>query len=167
MNWYWVVLTKYADTSGRARRAEFWYFVLINTVIVFALSFVDNVLGFFYEEIGVGVLSGIYSLLMIIPYLTVTIRRLHDTGRSGWWLLIQLIPGLGGLVMFIFMLLDSQHGTNQYGSDPKIGQPSGSILLFIVLVIFFIGILASIAIPAYQAYVLRVNPITVNQSQSI
>jgi len=105
--------------DGRARRKEYWYFVLFNAIIGFVLGLIEAVAGI-APEIGFSVLGGIYTLAILLPSLGVNIRRLHDTGRSGWWLFISLIPLIGGFIMLIFMLFDSQEGTNQYGPSPKI-----------------------------------------------
>ena len=112
MNWYLDVLKKYTVFSGRAQRAEYWYFILFNIIISLVLGFMDGLLG------TGGVLGGIYLLAVLLPSIAVGIRRLHDTDRSGWWLLIGLIP-LVGLVLLVFMVLDSTPGENQYGSNPK------------------------------------------------
>ena len=119
MNWYLEVLRKYAVFSGRARRKEFWYFTLFNVLINFGLDFVDAFVGTFNHEIGVGLLGGLYALAVLIPGIAVTVRRLHDTGRTGWWFLIVLIPIIGLIVLLIFMVLDSTPGTNEYGDNPK------------------------------------------------
>lgn len=119
MNWYLDVLKKYAVFNGRARRAEYWYFMLFNFLISIFLVTIDFVGGSFNTETGVGLLSGIYSLAVLIPGISVTVRRLHDADRSGWWLLIPLIPIIGGIVLFIFMIQDSTPGDNQYGPNPK------------------------------------------------
>ncbi|HEY8160016.1 MAG TPA: DUF805 domain-containing protein [Methylobacter sp.] len=120
MNWYLEVLKKYAVFKGRARRKEYWYFLLISTVISIVLVLIDSVTGTLSEEAGIGLLSGIYSLAVLIPGISVAIRRLHDTDRSGWWFLIALIPIIGGIVLLIFMVLDSAPGDNQYGPNPKV-----------------------------------------------
>ncbi|MGZ5043669.1 MAG: DUF805 domain-containing protein [Methylobacter sp.] len=120
MNWYLEVLKKYAVFNGRARRKEYWYFLLISTVISIVLVLIDSVIGTLSEEAGIGLLSGIYSLAVLIPGISVAIRRLHDTDRSGWWFLIALIPIIGGIVLLIFMVLDSAPGDNQYGPNPKV-----------------------------------------------
>jgi len=113
MNWYLEVLKKYAVFTGRARRTEYWMFTLINVIIYFALGFIEGV-------IGTGsLLSGIYSLGVLVPGIAVGIRRLHDTNRTGWWLLIGLIPLVGAIVLIIFMAQDSQSGDNQFGTNPK------------------------------------------------
>lgn len=119
MSWYLQVLTKYAVFSGRARRKEYWFFALFNTIISIALLSLDTLLGTFNPETGVSLLCGIYSLAVLIPSLAVSVRRLHDTDRSGWWLLIALIPLIGALVLLVFFILDSHPGENNYGPNPK------------------------------------------------
>lgn len=119
MNWYMQVLNKYAVFSGRARRKEYWYFTLFNVIIISIFSFIDRNTGTFDDETGVGLLGGIYALAVFVPALGVLVRRLHDTGRSGWWALIGLIPVLGAIVLFIFLVQDSKPGTNQHGPNPK------------------------------------------------
>jgi uncharacterized membrane protein YhaH (DUF805 family) len=120
VEWYLDVLRNYAEFSGRARRKEYWMFVLINAVVVIVLGLIDRVL--FGENTPV--LSGLYSLGVLIPTLAVTFRRLHDTGRSAWWLLIGLIPLIGGIVLLVFYLLDSDPEPNAYGPSPKYGTAS-------------------------------------------
>jgi uncharacterized membrane protein YhaH (DUF805 family) len=120
MNWYLQVIRKYAQFSGRARRKEYWFFALFNLLISLALAIVDNFTGTLNPETGYGLLSGIYSLAVLIPSLAVTFRRLHDTGRSAWWILIVLIPLIGAIVLLVFMVLDSQQGENEYGPSPKL-----------------------------------------------
>jgi uncharacterized membrane protein YhaH (DUF805 family) len=122
MNWYLEVLKKYAVFDGRARRKEYWYFFLISTVISIFLALIDSFTGTISEEAGLGLLSGIYALAVLIPGLSVTVRRLHDTDRSGWWILIGLIPVIGGIALLVFMVLDSTPGDNQYGPNPKVEQ---------------------------------------------
>jgi uncharacterized membrane protein YhaH (DUF805 family) len=122
MNWYLEVLKKYAEFNGRARRKEYWMFFLISTVISIILAVIDSFTGTISEEAGLGLFSGIYALAVLIPGLSVTVRRLHDTDRSGWWILIGLIPVIGGIALLIFMVLDSTPGGNQYGPNPKVEQ---------------------------------------------
>jgi len=119
MNWYLAVLKKYAEFKGRARRREYWNFVLFNIIISIVLALVDKVTGSFSAERGFGILGGLYALAVIIPSIAVGVRRLHDTNRSGWWLLIGLIPCIGLIVLIIFTVQDSQAGDNQYGPNPK------------------------------------------------
>jgi len=125
-----VIRHHYADFSGRARRREYWMFTLINGLIsvILQLPFqLENAAavanGTEYLPTGLGlvslVLTVVYGLALLLPSLAVSIRRLHDTGRSGWWLLIGLIPLVGTLVLLIFTVLDSQPGANKWGPNPK------------------------------------------------
>ncbi|MFZ2171181.1 MAG: DUF805 domain-containing protein [Methylococcaceae bacterium] len=159
MNWYLEVLKKYAVFDGRARRKEYWYFTLFNFLAFFIVTFIDSAIGSFNYEVGIGLFGGIYSLAVLIPAIAVSVRRLHDTNRSGWWLLIELIPVIGAIVLLIFLVQDSQQGDNQYGPNPKPDDKGGSNLAIVVTVVIVtmsvIGILAAIAIPAYQDYVER------------
>ncbi len=108
MEWYVDVLEKYAVFTGRARRKEFWWFVLINLIIAIVLGWISEVL------------SSIYSLAVLLPAIGVGIRRLHDTGRTGWWLLLSFIPLIGTIILIVFFAQDSQEGSNEYGSNPKL-----------------------------------------------
>lgn len=119
MNWYLQVLKKYAVFSGRARRKEYWFFVLFNIIFSIAFTVIDGVTGTLDPTMGMGLLSLLYSLAVLIPSISVTVRRLHDIGRSGWWLLIILIPLLGAIILLVFMFLDSKPEENQYGANPK------------------------------------------------
>ena len=115
MEWYLKAFRQYADFKGRAQRKEYWMFALFNLVIMIVLTLVGG-----GGEGGLGdVLSGIYSLAVLVPSVAVTVRRLHDIGKSGWWMLITLIPLVGPLIMLFFMVKDSQPGTNEYGPNPK------------------------------------------------
>ena len=113
MSWYLEVLKKYAIFSGRARRKEYWMFVLINVIISFVLYFIEGLAG------GPGVVGGLYGLALLIPSIAVGVRRLHDTNRTGWWLLIGLIPVIGAVILIVFTVQDGEQGANQYGPDPK------------------------------------------------
>jgi len=119
MNWFIKALKKYAVFEGRARRKEYWFFMLFYLIIFFVLVLIDVVTGNINEETGLGLISGIFILAMILPSISVGIRRLHDTDRSGWWWWILLIPLIGEVVIFVFMVLDGTSGQNKYGSDPK------------------------------------------------
>jgi len=120
MNWYLEVLKKYAVFSGRARRKEYWYFTLFNVIISILLTVVDGMSGNFSTETGMGLLGGIYALAVLIPGVAVSVRRLHDTNHSGWWLLIAFVPLIGAIVLLVFMVRDSQEDENQYGVNPKL-----------------------------------------------
>ena len=122
MNWYFEVWRKYAVFSGRARRKELWLFVLFNGLVFYALLFIDVFGGFAIhadDTFFIGVFGTSYQLAVIIPALAVAVRRLHDTGRSGWWLLLGLIPIIGAIALLVIYMLDSQEGENKYGPNPK------------------------------------------------
>ncbi len=125
---YKTVLTKkYADFSGRARRAEFWWFWLMNLAVVIGLRIVASILGVVSDALGslVALLIPLYWLAVFIPSLALAVRRLHDTNKSGWWLLIGLIPFVGAIILLVFYLLDSDRGANDYGPSPKyVGESS-------------------------------------------
>jgi uncharacterized membrane protein YhaH (DUF805 family) len=108
-----TVLTKYCDFTGRARRSEYWWFALANTV----LSMILSVLGRNVSTVFT-IISVIVSLALLLPSLGVAIRRLHDTGRSGWWFLL-VFTCVGAIVLIVFYCLDSEPGDNQYGPNPK------------------------------------------------
>ncbi|AZQ75182.1 DUF805 domain-containing protein [Streptomyces abikoensis] len=116
MHWYVDVLKRYATFSGRARRPEFWMFTLINFVIGILLSIIDSALG------TSPVLGLLYSLAVLLPGLAVAARRLHDTDRSGWWLLLSLIPFVGAIVLLVFLASDSKPHDNAYG--PYVPAPA-------------------------------------------
>ena len=118
MHWYLEVLNKYAVFSGRARRKEYWMFALFNAIIAFVLGLILGILSIALGT-NLNILSYIYALAIFIPSLAVGIRRLHDTDRSGWWLLIAFIPFIGAIVLLVFLVQDSQSGENQYGPNPK------------------------------------------------
>ncbi len=144
MNWYMQAFRKYADFTGRARRSEYWFFYLINGVISTVLITIMQIVGFatllgIYATspnnpggmpsgisaggiiimVLVGITAFVYGLAAIVPTLAVRARRLHDTGRSGWFQLLALIPVIGEIVLIIFMIEDSNPGDNQWGPNPK------------------------------------------------
>lgn len=112
MNHYLEVLKKYAVFDGRSGRAEYWFFVLFNILVAIVLGVIDGVLG------TAPMLGGLYSLAVLLPGLGVTIRRLHDTDKSGWWILIVLVPLIGGLILLFFMIQEGTRGDNRYGAVP-------------------------------------------------
>ena len=113
-DYYIGVLKKYAVFSGRARRAEYWYFFLFSLLIGIALGVVSAVIGD-----SKGTLGTLYSVAVFIPGLAVSVRRLHDIGKSGWMLLLSLIPIIGAIWIFFLMIEDSNPGENKYGPNPK------------------------------------------------
>jgi uncharacterized membrane protein YhaH (DUF805 family) len=118
LSWYLEALKKYGVFSGRSRRKEYWYFVLFNIIVAIVLAWIDALLGTFSSS-GIGLLSGIYGLAILIPSLAVTVRRLHDIDRSGWWILINLFPLIGSIVLLVFALSEGTPGNNRYGPNPK------------------------------------------------
>jgi len=119
MSWYLEVLKKYAVFGGRARRKEYWYFVLFNIIVSMVLTAIDGVTGSLSPQAGIGLLSGIYSLAVLIPSIAVSVRRLHDIDRSGWWLFIVLVPLIGAIILLVFAVQDSKPGANRFGENPK------------------------------------------------
>jgi len=115
-------LTKYATFSGRARRSEYWWFFLFNILVSIAAGIIDAILR--TRAGGLGLVGTVAALALLLPGLAVGVRRLHDTGRTGWWLLIGLIPCVGFVVLLIFFLSDSQPD-NAYGASPKGGMGAG------------------------------------------
>jgi len=122
MKWYLEPFKKYATFTGRSRRKEFWQFVLFVFLVQVVLGVLDRMTGTYSEGAEFGFLGGAFSLFVLIPSIAVTVRRLHDIGRTGWWILIYLLPFIGAIVMLVFMVLDSQPETNQYGPSPKAGS---------------------------------------------
>lgn len=120
-DWYLKVIRQYVDFSGRARRKEYWFFTLFTTLITLALLCVDAlVLGYRFEPGHFGILANLYGLALLLPSLAVVVRRLHDTNRSGWWILFNLVPLVGPITILVFMCLDSTPGANRFGPNPKV-----------------------------------------------
>ena len=125
MNYYIKVLQQYADFNGRARRKEYWIYNIINSIIGGLLFFLDYLLGTTIDflDLGegnsLGILYLVYALFVFIPGLAVAVRRLHDVGKSGWMLLIALIPLIGAIWLLVLFLTDSNPGENKYGPNPK------------------------------------------------
>ncbi len=119
-DWYRVVLSKYADFHGRSRRSEYWYFFLVNLFISIGLAIADVGFGLMITP-DIGVLGLVYGLAVFLPSIAVIGRRLHDTGRTGWWWLIALVPLVGIIVLIVFLAEDSDPGeSNYYGPNPKL-----------------------------------------------
>ncbi len=119
MNWYLKVLKQYADFKGRARRKEYWMFFLFNIIFGTVAVIIDNIAGTVISGAGYGIFYGLYSLAVFIPSLAVAVRRLHDIGKSGWMLLVGLIPIIGPIWLFVLMVTDGNPGENKYGQNPK------------------------------------------------
>lgn len=114
-----VVFENYASFNGRARRSEYWYYTLANTILAILAMILDNVTGLTFGNIGYGPLYSVIALGTIIPGLAVLVRRLHDVGKSGWFFFIILIPIIGSIWLLVLLCTEGESGTNQYGSDPK------------------------------------------------
>jgi uncharacterized membrane protein YhaH (DUF805 family) len=128
MKWYLKVLRQYTDFSGRARRTEYWMFVLFNLIFAVAAMAVDNLLGITFKFTGpdgtpmpffYGYVYVFYALAAFLPGLAVLVRRLHDVGKSGWMILISLIPLVGFIWLLVLLCTDSQGGSNKWGDNPK------------------------------------------------
>ena len=119
MNWYLKVLKQYADFSGRARRREFWIFSIFNIIFIVIAMELDNILGLTVGGLSFGIIYFLYAIVLFIPSLAVSVRRLHDIDKSGWMLLIGFIPILGAIWLIVLTLTDSKLGENKYGPNPK------------------------------------------------
>lgn len=115
MQWYLKVLKNYVGFQGRARRKEYWMFVLFNVIVAFVLGFIGGLI----DQVFGMILGYAYGLAVLLPSLAVAVRRLHDTRRSGWMLLLNLIPFVGSIIVLVFLCMDSETSDNQYGSNPK------------------------------------------------
>jgi uncharacterized membrane protein YhaH (DUF805 family) len=125
MSWYLEVLRKYAQFSGRARRKEYWFFALFNVLVAVAITLLS--IGVVLLTVGRGDTAStlifipviLYWFAILVPAIAVTVRRLHDTGRSGWWYFVAFVPFVGGFILLIFTLMEGTPGPNMYGSSPK------------------------------------------------
>ncbi len=117
MDWYLKVIKNYVGFDGRARRKEYWMFVLFNIIFAIAASILDMIIGTYF------VIQLLYGLAVLIPGIAVSIRRLHDTDKSGIWILVSLIPIIGGIWLIVLMVGEGTTGDNQYGPDPKAVTP--------------------------------------------
>ncbi|PQJ81733.1 DUF805 domain-containing protein [Polaribacter glomeratus] len=115
MNWYLKVINQYFDFSGRARRKEYWMFTLFSLIISWSLPILDVTFGTYIFSI----IGSIYYLLVFIPGLAVMLRRLHDSGNSGWFLFLLLIPIIGWVWLLVLLCLESEPKTNKWGENPK------------------------------------------------
>ena len=119
MNWYLSVLKNYARFGGRARRKEYWMFTLFNFIFLIIAMIIDNVVNTTVGKLPYGLFYSLYAIAVLIPGLAVAVRRLHDVGKSGWMILIALIPIIGAIWLLVLMVTDSDPGENEYGANPK------------------------------------------------
>lgn len=118
MKWFVKCFEKFADFDGRACRSEFWFFYLFTWLAFMVLAFADLFIGTWSEALGLGILSTIYAVVAILPTIAVAIRRVHDGGYCGWWILIGLIPGIGIFLLIYLLVQPSEPTANQYGEIP-------------------------------------------------
>ena len=128
LEWALLPLKRYADFSGRSRRKEFWFFTLMVLIVTMVITFVSGAGALIVDpmsavqagSLGIGLLLLLLvCLALFIPSLAVQVRRFHDQDKSGWFVLLNLIPYLGGLIVLVFMCLEGTRGPNRYGADPK------------------------------------------------
>ena len=119
MEWYIKVINSYSDFNGRARRKEYWVFTLWNIIFALLASLLDYSFGIVYPLVGYGPLYVAYALFVLVPGIAVTVRRLHDTGKSGWMYLVAFIPIAGWIWLLILFITEGDQGNNAYGEDPK------------------------------------------------
>lgn len=119
MKWYLKCIQQYTDFGGRARRTEYWMFILFNALFAMAATLIDHFAGIAMEETGYGPVYGIYVLFALLPSVAVSVRRLHDVGKSGWMLLLVLIPLIGAIYLFVLSVTDGDSGENKWGPNPK------------------------------------------------
>ena len=119
MKWFIKVITNYAIFKGRARRKEYWMFTLFSLIISIVLSVIDVSTGMFDPELGRGLTSTIFSMAVLIPTIAVGVRRMHDVGKSGWFMLISLVPIIGGIWLLVLLCTDGDSSENAYGPSPK------------------------------------------------
>jgi uncharacterized membrane protein YhaH (DUF805 family) len=120
MNWYLKAFKNYAVFGGRAQRKEYWYFVLFNIIFSILLTAVDSMAGTLDSSTDAGLFGGIYALVVFVPSIAVAVRRLHDVDKSAWWMLIGIVPVIGVIILFIFMVKDGDYNENRYGKNPKL-----------------------------------------------
>lgn len=142
MNWYIKVLKQYADFSGRASRREYWIFMIFNIIFATIAMLLDNVFGIFIVELKVGPIFGLYVIALLFPGLAVAVRRLHDAGKSGWLILIGLIPVVGAVILLVLFFLKSEPYENKYSVTPQniesVDSTAGQ-LIFIYIILAFIN----------------------------
>ena len=122
IDWYKkAIFDNYANFTGRARRSEYWYYLLTNFIVVMLLVVISGFLSFLHYSLGIVgmILYFLYLALTIVPSLAVIVRRLHDVGKSGWYYFVAFIPFIGFIWLLVFLVTDSEYGTNAWGPNPK------------------------------------------------
>lgn len=119
MKYYLAVIKKYAQFTGRSNRPEYWYFVLFNLIFAIAAAVVDNILGFNFAPLPYGIIYVLYGLFVFLPGLGAAVRRLHDINKSGWYILVALIPIAGAIWLIVLLATKGTPGENRFGPDPS------------------------------------------------
>ena len=147
MKWYIKAMKNYFNIGGRAQRAEFWYFTLFYMIGSIALGYADYSLGLVDKENKIGLLSLIFALAHFVPSITVAIRRLHDIGRRGWWMLMVILVPIIGFIAFLILMAQNSDGDNTFGDSPKgySEEKKGSIFMSLLTAILAVGLLAGAA----------------------
>lgn len=118
MDWFFTALKRYAVFRGRAGRPEYWYFVLLYLVCSLGMAILDALAGTVNAESGAGLFGSVFGLALLLPTIAVGVRRLHDIDRTGWWLLISLVPLIGWIVLIVFAAQPGTPGSNRFGDGP-------------------------------------------------
>ena len=122
MEYFIGAFKQYATFSGRARRKEYWMFILFYIIVYISLVIIDVISGTFSSENGYGILAALFALAALIPSLAIGARRLHDINKSGWWQLLYLIPIIGVFIMLFFLVSKGTEGENRFGVDPLLAS---------------------------------------------
>lgn len=123
MKYYLLALKRYADFRGRSNRSEYWYFALFNFIFIIASMLLDNSLDLTFPGLPYGFIYAAYALFAFVPGLSAVVRRLHDVNKSGWFMLISLIPLVGGIWVLVLLATKGTMGENRYGADPNASGP--------------------------------------------
>ena len=118
MKYFVLALKRYADFSGRSTRPEYWYFFLFNLIFAIAAMLLDSMLGLNFNYVPYGYIYVLYGIAMLLPGLSAAVRRLHDIDKSGWWILISLIPFVGAIWLLVLLASTGTEGPNRYGDNP-------------------------------------------------
>jgi uncharacterized membrane protein YhaH (DUF805 family) len=122
MKYFKLAFQKYAQFTGRASRPEYWYFFLFNVIFAVVAMILDSVTGMTIASLPYGVIYMVYGLATLVPSLAVAVRRLHDVGKSGWMILVAIIPLVGTIWLLVLLASKGNVGENKYGPDPDASQ---------------------------------------------
>ena len=171
MNTYLHVLKNYAVFRGRASRKEYWVFYLYNITLIAIATLLDNIFGIALEDIGYGPICALYTLALLIPALAVTVRRLHDVGKSGWMILLVLIPLIGGIWLIVLLASKGNPEKNKFGEEPEeflIDHPVADEIIFVYIIwVFFIDAFISFIPKMFPGFLDSANWVTIQIHLSI